>query len=41
MSASKGFIPYLAVLSMLGFLATDMYLPPSALCSKVLARQPG
>ncbi len=27
MSASKGFIPYLAVLSMLGFLATDMYLP--------------
>lgn len=30
MSASKGFIPYLAVLSMLGFLATDMYLPAFA-----------
>ncbi|MGP4129748.1 purine nucleoside transporter PunC [Pantoea tagorei] len=27
MLSSKGFMPYLALLSMLGFLATDMYLP--------------
>jgi len=27
MPLSKGFMPYLALLSMLGFLATDMYLP--------------
>ena len=26
MLSSKGFMPYLALLSMLGFLATDMYL---------------
>ncbi|SUB17062.1 putative transporter [Pantoea agglomerans] len=26
MLSNKGFMPYLALLSMLGFLATDMYL---------------
>ncbi len=34
MRNSFGFMFYLAGLSMLGYLATDMYLPPSAPCGK-------
>ncbi|WP_437611929.1 purine nucleoside transporter PunC [Erwinia sp. V71] len=38
---SKGFMIYLALLSMLGFLATDMYLPAFGAMQQDLATQPG
>ncbi len=38
---SKGFTIYLALLSMLGFLATDMYLPAFGAMQQDLAAQPG
>ena len=38
---SKGFMIYLALLSMLGFLATDMYLPAFGAMQQDLAAQPG
>ncbi len=41
MLSSKGFLPYLAVLSMLGFLATDMYLPAFGDMQRDFATQPG
>jgi hypothetical protein len=41
MLSSKGFLPYLAVLSMLGFLATDMYLPAFGAMQRDFASAPG
>lgn len=41
MLSSKGFLPYLAVLSMLGFLATDMYLPAFGAMQRDFAATPG
>lgn len=41
MLSSKGFLPYLAVLSMLGFLATDMYLPAFGDMQRDFATAPG
>ena len=41
MLSSKGFMPYLAVLSMLGFLATDMYLPAFGDMQRDFATAPG
>lgn len=41
MFESKGFMVYLAVLSMLGFLATDMYLPAFGAMQQDLQTQPG
>lgn len=41
MLSSKGFLPYLAVLSMLGFLATDMYLPAFGDMQRDFATSPG
>ncbi|PJZ07264.1 Bcr/CflA family multidrug efflux transporter [Pantoea rodasii] len=41
MLSSKGFMPYLAVLSMLGFLATDMYLPAFGDMQRDFASAPG
>ncbi|BAN96031.1 bcr/cflA subfamily drug resistance transporter [Plautia stali symbiont] len=41
MLSSKGFLPYLAVLSMLGFLATDMYLPAFGAMQHDFASAPG
>ena len=41
MLSSKGFLPYLAVLSMLGFLATDMYLPAFGDMQRDFATQSG
>lgn len=41
MIKSKGFIIYLAVLSMLGFLATDMYLPAFGAMQQDLQTHPG
>ncbi|TCV96754.1 purine nucleoside transporter PunC [Biostraticola tofi] len=41
MIKAKGFMVYLAVLSMLGFLATDMYLPAFGAMQQDLHTQPG
>ncbi|WP_293000959.1 purine nucleoside transporter PunC [Pantoea sp.] len=41
MSPSKGFMPYLALLSMLGFLATDMYLPAFGAMQQTFNTSPG
>lgn len=41
MLSSKGFLPYLALLSMLGFLATDMYLPAFGAMQASFATSPG
>ncbi|MDL4913945.1 MAG: purine nucleoside transporter PunC [Enterobacterales bacterium endosymbiont of Blomia tropicalis] len=41
MLSNKGFIPYLALLSMLGFLATDMYLPAFGVMQQTFATSPG
>lgn len=41
MLSSKGFLPYLALLSMLGFLATDMYLPAFGAMQQDFATAPG
>ncbi|PIF22357.1 purine nucleoside transporter PunC [Candidatus Pantoea floridensis] len=41
MLSSKAFMPYLAVLSMLGFLATDMYLPAFGDMQRDFATAPG
>lgn len=41
MVSSKGFLLYLALLSMLGFLATDMYLPAFGAMQHDLATSPG
>ncbi|MEZ3498800.1 purine nucleoside transporter PunC [Pantoea sp. KPR_PJ] len=41
MLSSKGFMPYLALLSMLGFLATDMYLPAFGAMQVSFATSPG
>lgn len=41
MLSSKGFLPYLALLSMLGFLATDMYLPAFGDMQRDFATAPG
>lgn len=41
MMKSKGFIVYLAILSMLGFLATDMYLPAFGAMQQDLNTHPG
>ncbi|OIX94045.1 purine nucleoside transporter PunC [Pantoea sp. Ae16] len=41
MMSSKGFLPYLALLSMLGFLATDMYLPAFSDMQRDFATAPG
>lgn len=41
MLSSKGFMPYLALLSMLGFLATDMYLPAFSDMQRDFATAPG
>ncbi|NIF20061.1 purine nucleoside transporter PunC [Candidatus Pantoea multigeneris] len=41
MLSSKGFMLYLAVLSMLGFLATDMYLPAFSAMQTSLSTTPG
>ncbi|MBY4951362.1 MULTISPECIES: purine nucleoside transporter PunC [Pantoea] len=41
MLSSKAFMPYLAVLSMLGFLATDMYLPAFGDMQRDFASAPG
>jgi len=41
MLSSKGFMPYLALLSMLGFLATDMYLPAFGAMQISFATSPG
>lgn len=38
---SKGFMPYLALLSMLGFLATDMYLPAFGAMQRSFDTSPG
>lgn len=41
MLPSKGFMPYLALLSMLGFLATDMYLPAFGAMQVSFSTTPG
>ena len=41
MLSSKGFMPYLALLSMLGFLATDMYLPAFGAMQVSFSTSPG
>ncbi len=41
MSPTKGFMPYLALLSMLGFLATDMYLPAFGAMQQTFNTSPG
>ncbi|WP_312240429.1 purine nucleoside transporter PunC [Pantoea sp.] len=41
MQTSKGFLIYLALLSMLGFLATDMYLPAFGAMQRDFATAPG
>lgn len=41
MLSNKGFMPYLALLSMLGFLATDMYLPAFGAMQQTFNTSPG
>ncbi|MDQ1211250.1 purine nucleoside transporter PunC [Pantoea anthophila] len=41
MLSNKGFMPYLALLSMLGFLATDMYLPAFGAMQETFRTSPG
>lgn len=41
MLSNKGFMPYLALLSMLGFLATDMYLPAFGAMQQSFNTSPG
>ncbi|MGK3141169.1 purine nucleoside transporter PunC [Pantoea sp. C2G6] len=41
MLPTKGFMPYLALLSMLGFLATDMYLPAFGAMQQTFNSSPG